>query len=442
LAVGTLKLGAKLPMLNETPQRALHVGLEMGLGKKAMQSKQSNSAPAVLILTADKTISALGETLWAAGVDYATVGTWADVRRTLQVGRISMAVIDGDLPPAELEHVLAELPEVPLQAVLWLVSAEPTRTEHLRLPQTNRPWERISKPLWPEELLHRVKAVLGDGDMASGRGSVTSMASNARRPEHGQVVAVFSNKGGVGKSTIAVNMAVGLRRLYGDRVLLIDADLYYGDLEPLLDAHGRHTIADLCIRQSREPDSLLSLTTAHASGISFLPRPAEMARIETLDMSLLVQALPVFASLFDHVVVNMSTALDEFNLSILEAAHRIVVVTTPEMPSAVNTARFMEVAARLKLASKTSLVLNRADYETSTETIEQHLSLQFAARLPSAGRLIVKAGNTGKSMFMSDPHLRQDITRALAGLVEHVAGRPRAARRGWNLISRVLGRAA
>ena len=201
---------------------------------------------------------------------------------------------------------------------------------------------------------------------------------------------MFSNKGGVGKSTIAVNLAVGLRRLHGDRVLLIDADLYYGDLEPLLDAHGRHTIADLCIRQSRESDSLMSLTTAHPSGISFLPRPAEMARIETLDMSLLVQALPVYANLFDHVVVNMSTALDEFNLSILDAAHRIVVVTTPEMPSAVNTARFMEVAARLKLASKTSVVLNRADSGTSTDTIEQHLS-------PAIRREVAELGSPGRS---------------------------------------------
>jgi len=264
----------------------------------------------------------------------------------------------------------------------------------------------------------------------------------AQRPEHGQIVAVFSNKGGVGKSTIAVNLAVGLRRLHGDRVLLIDADLYYGDLEPLLDAHGRHTIADLCIRQSRESDSLLSLTTAHSSGISFLPRPAEMARIETLDMSLLVQALPVFAHLFDHVVVNMSTALDEFNLSILDAAHRIVVITTPEMPSAVNTARFMEVAAKLKLASKTSVVLNRADSGASTATIEQHLSLNFAARVPSAGRLVVQAGNEGTSLFISDPHLRHDITRALAGLVEHVAGRPRTTQRGWRPFARLLGRAA
>jgi len=407
-----------------------------------MQSNQAASAPAVLILTRDKAIGGLGETLWAAGVDYATVGGWADVRRTLERGHISMAVVDGDLPAVELEHILTELPQVPLQAVLWLVSVDAGRSEHLRLPATARPWERLSKPLWPEELLHRVKAVLGDGEIHPGRAPKTPFVSTARRPEQGQIVAVFSNKGGVGKSTIAVNLAVGLRRLHGDRVLLIDADLYYGDLEPLLDAHGRHTIADLCIRQSRESDSLLGLTTAHASGISFLPRPAEMARIETLDMSLLVQALPVYAHLFDHVVVNMSTALDEFNLSILDAAHRILVVTTPEMPSAVNTARFMEVAARLKLASKTSVVLNRADSGASTETIEQHLSLQFAARLPSSGRLVVQAGNSGTSMFVSDPHLRQDITRALASLVEHVAGRPRTARRGWGPLARMLGRAA
>src|SRR6185437_6636782 len=130
-------------------------------------------------------------------------------------------------------------------------SADPARSEHLQLPQTDRPWERVSKPLWPEELLHRVKAVLGDGELSSGRAFGKAQVSAARRPEKGQIVAVFSNKGGVGKSTIAMNLAIGLRRLHGDRVLLVDADLYYGDLEPLLDAQGRHTIADLCIRQSR-----------------------------------------------------------------------------------------------------------------------------------------------------------------------------------------------
>jgi pilus assembly protein CpaE len=408
-----------------------------------MQSNKAMSAPAVLILTRDDAIGALGETLWAAGVDYATVGSWADVRRTLERGRISMAVIDGDLPPSELEHVLAELPRVPLQAVLWLVSADDARAEHLRLPVVDRAWERLSKPVWPEELLHRIKAVLGDGgDFVPVSTSASRPVSISQRPQEGQIIAVFSNKGGVGKSTIAVNLAVGLLHLYGDRVLLIDADLYYGDLEPLLDARGQHTIADLCIRQSRESDSLLSLTTTHATGISFLPRPAEMARIETLDMSLLVQALPVYASLFDHVVINMSTALDEFNLSILDAAHRIVVVTTPEMPSAVNTARFMEVATRLKLASKTSVVLNRADSGTSTDTMEQHLSLHFAARLPSAGRLVVKAANSGQTLFVSDPHIREDITRALAGLVELVAGRPRKARGGWHSLARLFRRAA
>src|ERR1700694_2054283 len=94
-----------------------------------MQSNHAVSAPAVLILTRGKAIISLGETLWAAGVDYATVASWADVRRTLEGGRISMAVVDGDLPAAELEHVMAGLPQVPLQAVLWLVSAGQGRGE-------------------------------------------------------------------------------------------------------------------------------------------------------------------------------------------------------------------------------------------------------------------------------------------------------------------------
>jgi pilus assembly protein CpaE len=409
--------------------------------RRYMQSNKTASVPAVLILTRDEAIGALGDALWTAGVDCARAGSWTDARHTLDRQPICMVVVDGDLPEDELEAIVSALPAADVLAVLWLVSADTARREHLRLPQTSTRWERVSKPLWPEELLFRAKAVLGRANTAAAPDADLQSAA-ATRGSQGQIVAVFSNKGGVGKSTIAVNLAVGLQRLYRDRVLLIDADLYYGDLEPLLDARGEHTIADLCMRQSHQIDSLLSLTTAHSSGISFLSRPPEMARIETLDMSYLVAALPVYASLFDHVVINMSTVLDEFNLSILDAAQRILVVTTPEMPAALNTARFMEVAVKLKLADKASIVLNRADSGTHAETIQEHLALQFAARLPSAGRMVVQAANEGTSLFVADPHLRQEITRALAVLVEHVAGRPRPTQGGWRLLSRVVGRAA
>ena len=117
-------------MFNQKPKRANFIRARGG--SHPCSRIRRSTAPAVLILTRDKAIGALGETLWAAGVDYATVGAWADVRRTLERGRISMAVVDGDLPAAELEHVLAELPQVPLQAVLWLVSADPARAEHLQ----------------------------------------------------------------------------------------------------------------------------------------------------------------------------------------------------------------------------------------------------------------------------------------------------------------------
>src|SRR5579859_3351251 len=112
------------PHLTLAPGRRAQDLLGRADAQAAMQSNHGVSAPGVLILTRDKAISTLGEALWAAGLDYATVGSWADVRRTLERGRISMAVVDGDLPAAELEHVLAELPHAQLQAVLWLVSQD------------------------------------------------------------------------------------------------------------------------------------------------------------------------------------------------------------------------------------------------------------------------------------------------------------------------------
>src|SRR5471032_1708283 len=99
-----------------------------------MQSNQSVSAFAVLILTQDKAIGALGETLWAAGVDCAIAGSWDDARTTLNRQRISIAVVDGDLPASELARAVAGLPGAELSAVLWLVSADRARMEHLDLP--------------------------------------------------------------------------------------------------------------------------------------------------------------------------------------------------------------------------------------------------------------------------------------------------------------------
>src|SRR4051794_17969360 len=126
-----------------------------------MQSNKATSVPAVLILTRDEAIGALGDALWTAGVDCARAGSWNDARQILGRQRIYMVVVDGDLPSDELEAIAAGLPDVDVQAVLWLVSSDAARSEHLRLPQTSVRWERVSKPLWPEELLFRAKAVLG-----------------------------------------------------------------------------------------------------------------------------------------------------------------------------------------------------------------------------------------------------------------------------------------
>ena len=77
------------------------------------------------------------------------------------------------------------------------------------------------------------------------------------------MVAIFSTKGGVGKSFIAVNAAVGLARIFKERVLLVDADLYYGDVLALLDASTHYTIADVCNRQIKDLDSLLTSLKEH-----------------------------------------------------------------------------------------------------------------------------------------------------------------------------------
>jgi pilus assembly protein CpaE len=341
-----------------------------------------------------------------------------------------VAIVDTELPAFDgwqLSQLLQDEHNVP---VLLLI---PAGLAFQLSPYTHntRAKEYALKPLSLNELLLRVKAIMLRAGFTlreteqENRAAAASAAGGLRvvsDAQRSKIVSVFSLKGGSGKSTIAVNMAVGLAQLHKKRVLLIDADLWTGDIAVLMNVSGRFSVADLCWRAITEIENLKQIVARHPSGVDVLQRPLELAVNEQLRTEPLVRALPIYKTAYDFVVVNMSSALDELNLQILDAADVIMLVTTPEIAAITNTARFLEVSRQVGYIDKTQLILNRANSGINAATIEETLHCPVAASLVSDGRAVVESANEGMPLLLRDSAARRPLTQGFVRLVELLAG--------------------
>jgi pilus assembly protein CpaE len=130
----------------------------------------------------------------------------------------------------------------------------------------------------------------------------------------------------------------------------------------------------------------------------------------------------VYKTVYDTVIVNMSSALDELNLQILDVADVILLITTPEIAAITNTARFLEVGRRVGYIDRTLLVLNRANSGINAATVEETLHCPVAASLVSDGRAVVESANEGVPLLLRDPDLRRPLTQGFMRVVELLAG--------------------
>jgi pilus assembly protein CpaE len=384
--------------------------------------------PTVLIVSSDPEVKLVSATLQADGIPSRTVASQRELQRAIANNDERVAVIDGDLatlPGFPVAETFERVRDVPL---LVLLSPE---TDATTLNDPHRPVaeEYARKPITPSVLALRIKALI----LAAGY-SLPTPAPAAEPalvpgpldlPEdpRGQMTVVFSVKGGSGKSTIAVNLAAGLASLYGSQTLLVDADLWFGDIGVLLNLASSRSSFDVAGTDNPDLFALPKAVVQHSSGAGVLLRPPDPLSVEKLKLRTFVEALDRYRSLYEHVIVDTAASLDELNLDLLEAATRILLVVTPEMGALHNTARFLGIAERLGCAEKVNLILNRANSGISAEDLQRTLGIPVTSGVVSAGKMMLDAVNEGTTLFAMDPTRRERITQDLAAIVELVAGR-------------------
>ena len=215
----------------------------------------------------------------------------------------------------------------------------------------------------------------------------------------GKVVSVFSAKGGVGCTVIAVNLAVALRRQTGQPVSLFDANLRFGNAAVLLNLWPRVTLGDLARYEddlSRQLVEEVMLT--HSSDLRVLLPPLTLEAAEEITPPLVTGILEILKGGYEFTVVDTGAYLDSIALAILDSSFRVVLATTPEVPALHNLRRMLQLIDDLGYSrDKLVIVGNRfsATWGIKVTDIAESLGSPISVTLPSDGRLVTQAANRG-----------------------------------------------
>jgi pilus assembly protein CpaE len=345
---------------------------------------------------------------------------------------INMPGMDGI---SATEQILKVLPTT--QVVMLSVQGE---TDYLRRAMLAGARDFLTKPPSGDELMSTIRRVYEMGKtraaMMPAQPAAPTMTRTAagRRRRAGEVIAVFSPKGGVGCTTIAVNLAVALQRMAGEerKVGVMDTSLQFGDIGVMLNLQAHRSMSDLVPHLDElDSDLLTTVLAPHGSGIKALLAPPHPEEAETLltatvpdsatgNPSSIGALLRLMRQEFDFVIVDTWSWIDDVTLTVLDAAAMIMLVITPNIPSIKSARLFLEVADRLNYPmDKIALVVNCVDRRMGirVEQIEQAM-IPVVGQIPLDEQIVQASVNHGVPFIMRDE--TRPVSQGILELSEHV----------------------
>ncbi len=236
-----------------------------------------------------------------------------------------------------------------------------------------------------------------------------------------RIIAVFSTKGGVGKTTIATNLAVSLAQQTRKKVVIMDLDLQFGDVAVMLNVTPKRTITELIqdINQM-DPELLEGYLVAHPTGVKVLPCPTRPEYAELITGAHVEKILSVLKQSYDYIVIDTPPFFNETTLSALDLCHQILLIVALDLPTIKNVKLGLEVLDSLHLKGKVKLILNRSsnDIGIRCEDMEESLGLKVAGHIPSDGRIVIASVNKGNPFVVTNPNAK--ITENIRELGEMV----------------------
>ncbi len=258
-------------------------------------------------------------------------------------------------------------------------------------------------------------------------------------PAHiGAITAFMSNKGGVGKSTLAINTACGLATRHPGRVLMIDASLQLGVTSAMLDLKPATSLTDAVRERDRLDETLLrQLAVPHPCGLHLLTAPADAVEAAQVTDEVMARVLTLGRRAYDHVIVDCFPLLDGVMIAILDLCDRAYLVLESVVPTVLGAAKLLQVLETLGFpAERQRVIINRYSSfagNLKPEDVSARLQRSIDHVIPYQKKLLI-AANLGKPYILTASGWFSRFVPALWKLVDEVeaikpVGRPARATR-------------
>lgn len=239
------------------------------------------------------------------------------------------------------------------------------------------------------------------------------------------VFAVAGAIGGVGTTSLAVNLGCILAKQPHNSVVLLDLDLCLGDADVFLDAIPDYTLVDVAQNVNRLDFTLLKRSlTKHSSGLYLLPRPVQLEDVGIITPENMQRVIGLLKATFTHLILDLSKGYTPVDLVALEAANHILLVTQLDLPCLRNVVRLIMSFSNMEgMAEKVKIIVNRVGLDSGQITLkkaEETMGREIFWQLPNDYRTMIDARNNGIPLIEGAPkaaitHSLQALARVLSG---------------------------
>ncbi len=241
-----------------------------------------------------------------------------------------------------------------------------------------------------------------------------------------RVITVTGATGGVGTSSVAVNLACSLAADRENSVVLIDLDVALGDADVFLDTIPEYTLADVAQNVSRLDLTLLKKSlTKHSSGLHLLPRPVQLEDAQFITPDSLQRIIGLLKTSFTYVVIDTSKSYSALDMEAIHLADDILMVTQLDLPCLRNVVRLMVTFDEdSSLREKVKIVVNRmgqGDCQISFKKAQETIGRDIFWQIPNDYRVMVEVRNNGVPLLQHAP--KAGITNSINQLAAAVSGR-------------------
>ncbi|MEK8023623.1 MAG: AAA family ATPase [Candidatus Hydrogenedentota bacterium] len=268
----------------------------------------------------------------------------------------------------------------------------------------------LPKPYDAGDLVEIIKLV---ADISEKKKEAYSAIVGTREEEviNAKLMTIFSTKGGVGRSLIAINLACALKKLTGKKVALVDLDLQFGDVSIMMHIQPKNTIAalarEIADSGTLEDDVLNAHLIVHeGSGVSVLTAPVRPDEADLVKGPHIDQILRKMKEKFHYIVVDTPAFLSDTVLTSLELSDFILLLLTMELPTIKDGKLMMEIMQTFGYSSdKVKIIMNRESKDSAFKKadIEKTLEAEVAATIPSEGAAVMPAVNEGEPVYLRSP---------------------------------------